>query len=139
MITQLQGISIGGIPIPSREPWFLGILAVHVTAGLIATIAGAVAMFSRKTAGHHPHAGSVYFWALVVACITMSPLAASRWSADWHLAGLGLFAFFSAYVGRRVRREQRPGWPVVHISGMGLSYVLMLTAFYVDNGPHLPI
>jgi hypothetical protein len=23
--------------------------------------------------------------------------------------------------------------------GNGLSYILMLTAFYVDNGPHLPL
>jgi hypothetical protein len=26
-----------------------------------------------------------------------------------------------------------------HICGMGLSYVALLTAFYVDNGPHLPV
>jgi hypothetical protein len=26
-----------------------------------------------------------------------------------------------------------------HIAGMGAGYVAMLTAFYVDNGPHLPL
>ena len=26
-----------------------------------------------------------------------------------------------------------------HIIGMGTAYVAMLTAFYVDNGPHLPL
>ena len=25
------------------------------------------------------------------------------------------------------------------MAGMGLSYILLLTAFYVDNGPHLPL
>jgi hypothetical protein len=25
------------------------------------------------------------------------------------------------------------------ITGLALSYILLLTAFYVDNGPHLPI
>jgi hypothetical protein len=26
-----------------------------------------------------------------------------------------------------------------HIAGMGIAYTAMLTAFYVDNGPHLPL
>ena len=32
----------------------------------------------------------------------------------------------------------RPG-DSPYIAGLGLSYVAMLTAFYVDNGPHLPV
>jgi hypothetical protein len=30
------------------------------------------------------------------------------------------------------------GWERLHIAGMGSSYVLMLIAFYVDNGKQLP-
>jgi hypothetical protein len=30
-------------------------------------------------------------------------------------------------------------WVTLHITGMGLSYILMLTAFYVDNGKNLPL
>jgi hypothetical protein len=42
-------------------------------------------------------------------------------------------------VGREARR-QRWNAPVdLHILGMGASYVVMLTAFYVDNGKNLPI
>src|SRR5436190_2176045 len=26
-----------------------------------------------------------------------------------------------------------------HIAGMGIGYTAMITAFYVDNGPHLPL
>jgi hypothetical protein len=29
--------------------------------------------------------------------------------------------------------------PRLHLSGMGASYILMLTAFYVDNGRNLPL
>jgi len=29
--------------------------------------------------------------------------------------------------------------PVVHLFAMGMSYVGLLTAFYVDNGPKLPL
>ena len=27
----------------------------------------------------------------------------------------------------------------VHVTGMAFSYILLLTAFYVDDGPHLPL
>jgi hypothetical protein len=27
----------------------------------------------------------------------------------------------------------------IHMTGMGASYVLLITAFYVDNGPNLPL
>src|SRR5262249_18995850 len=30
-------------------------------------------------------------------------------------------------------------WVRLHITGMGFSYILMLTAFYVDNGKNLPL
>ncbi len=32
-----------------------------------------------------------------------------------------------------------PGGDTGHILGMGIGYTAMLTAFYVDNGPHLPL
>lgn len=134
-----QGITVGGIPIPSREPWFLAIIAIHVAAGIIGTAAGAIAMLSRKGPGRHPTAGTVYFRALMVIAGTMSVLTIARWPANNHLAVLGVFAIVSAVTGRRARRRARPGWWRVHIPGMGLSYIFMLTAFYVDNGPHLPL
>ena len=37
------------------------------------------------------------------------------------------------------KRQRWRNWVRLHISGMGLSYVLMLTAFYVDNGKNLPL
>src|SRR5713226_5732494 len=37
------------------------------------------------------------------------------------------------------RGEEAPRWARFHIVGMGLSYVLLLTAFYVDNGKNLPL
>ena len=47
-------------------------------------------------------------------------------------------AFTAATIGYQHRRQNRPG-DFGHIAGMGVGYVAMLTAFYVDNGPHLPI
>jgi hypothetical protein len=61
-----------------------------------------------------------------------------RWRQDYKLFIIGAVAFAAAYTERRHRRQHRPG-DSPHIAGMGVSYVAMLTAFYVDNGPHLPL
>ena len=132
-------IVIGGIPLPSDAPLFLAIIALHVVAGLIAVIAGVVTMLSRKQAGRHPLAGTIYYWALALVFATMTALAFARWPEDYHLFTLGLFAFIAATIGRRARRRLWRGWPRVHICGMGTSYILLITAFYVDNGPNLPV
>jgi hypothetical protein len=131
--------TIAGFPLPSDTPLFLAFVAVHVAAGLIAVIAGAIAMLSRKRPGRHPRAGTVYYWALAVVFVTMCALAFSRWSEDYHLFILGLLSFVAATIGRTARRKLWPSWPRIHMTGMGASYILMITAFYVDNGPNLPL
>lgn len=130
-------IEVLGIPVPSSDPAFLGVLAVHVALGLLAVAAGATAMLTRKAAGRHPTAGSVYYVALGATWLTALVLTVFRPSQNWPLALLGSGAFAAATVGRSARRGAWRSWAHVHVIGMGTSYVLMLTAFYVDNGPHL--
>jgi len=131
--------AIAGIPLPSDAPLFLAFIAVHVATGLTAVIAGAIAMLSAKRPGRHPHAGTVYYWALAVVFVTMSALAFSRWREDYRLFILGLLSFVAATIGRRAMRKLWPSWPRIHMTGMAASYILMVTAFYVDNGPNLPL
>ncbi|MGH6814630.1 MAG: hypothetical protein ACREC6_02905 [Hyphomicrobiaceae bacterium] len=138
-MTTDRAIVIGGIPIPSDDPVFLAVLAVHVPAGLICTVAGIAAMLSRKRAGRHPTAGSIYYWSLSVVFATATALSVMRWTENYHLFILGVLALASASLGRMARRRRRPSWVRMHIVGMGMSYVLLLTAFYVDNGPNLPL
>ena len=69
---------------------------------------------------------------------TATALAAMRWAQDRYLFILGAVAFTAATVGYLHRRCHRPG-DTGHIAGMGIAYTAMLTAFYVDNGPHLPL
>ena len=71
--------------------------------------------------------------------VTASGLAAVRWNEDFHLFILGALAFTAAYLGRMARRKRWKHWVKLHVSGMGTSYVLLLTAFYVDNGKNLPL
>lgn len=132
-------ITVAGIVIPTNDPKFLAILAIHIPAGLVCVVAGATAMLSRKARGNHTRAGTLYYRSLIVVFATMSALAAMRWVEDYHLFIFGFLSFSAAVTGRRFV-SGRGAWRVrAHIIGMGTSYVLLLVAFYVDNGPNLPL
>ncbi len=128
-----------GIPIPSRSPIFLSAVALHVLVGLVCVVTGAIAMLSPKRRGRHPTFGTIYYWGLVFVFVSATGLSAVRWAEDYHLFILGLLAFIAASLGRAARRRRWRGWVRLHITGMGLSYILLLTAFYVDNGRSLPL
>lgn len=130
---------VAGIDIPSTSPIFLTIVAIHVLMGLTCIITGAVAMLSPKRRGRHPTFGTIYFWCLSAVFASATSLSIVRWAQDYHLFILGTLSFMAALGGRIVRRHRWPGWIRLHVTGMGLSYVLLLTAFYVDNGKNLPL
>jgi hypothetical protein len=127
-----------GDQVGSTAPVFLAFLAVHVLAGLTAVITGAIAALARKGSPRHIRAGRRYYWAITVVFATATALAAMRWRQDCYLFLIGAVAFTAATIGYLHRRRHRPG-DTGHIAGMGVAYVAMLTAFYVDNGPHLPL
>jgi hypothetical protein len=135
----LAATEVAGITIPSTSPAFLAGVALHVAFGLAAVFSGAIAMLSRKAPGRHPTFGTIYFWSLGGIFATASALAAVRWAEDATLFALAVVALAAAIVGRQARRRLWPAWPRVHMTGMGLSYIVMLTAFYVDNGKGLPV
>ena len=128
-----------GIPIPSTSPTFLTIVGLHVAVGLVCVVTGAIAMLSPKRSGRHPTFGTIYYWSLVAVFVSATPLSVMRWAENYHLFLLGVLAFASAFLGRTARQGRWAGWLRLHISGMGLSYILLLTAFYVDNGKNLPL
>jgi uncharacterized membrane protein len=127
---------IAGIEIPSTDPIFLAIVGVHIPLGLAAVVTGAIAMLSNKGRGRHSTFGTIYFWCLLAITVSATLLSIMRWAEDFHLFALGAAAFVCAWLGRlAVRRD----WIRLHLSSMGSSYTLMLIAFYVDNGPQLPL
>jgi cell division protein FtsW (lipid II flippase) len=128
-----------GIPIPSTDPFFLAIVGVDVLFGVAAVTAGAIAMLSNKGRGRHSNWGTTYFWFLFGVFVTMSALSFMRWAENYHLFILGALSFASAIFGRTAVQRRWHQWPRLHLTGMGASYVLMLTAFYVDNGKNLPL
>ena len=134
-----RGVVVLGIPIPSSSPLFLGVVASHVLAGTVCVVAGIVAMLSTKRPGRHPRAGSVYYWSLVVVFLSMTLLSVVRWPEDIQLLALGVLSLVAAVIGRTVRRRQKGRSLRLHATAMSVSYIALLTAFYVDNGPHLPL
>jgi hypothetical protein len=127
-----------GTDVGSTAPLFLAVLAVHVSAGLAAVISGAAAALTRKGSPRHRRAGRWFYRAISIVFATATILAAMRWRQDYYLFITGAVAFTAATIGYQHRRRHRPG-DTGHIAGMGAGYVAMLTAFYVDNGPHLPL
>ena len=132
-------IVVAGIIIPSDDRLFLSIVGLHVSVAMICVAAGLVAMLSEKRAGRHATAGAVYYWFLLTVFVSASALSFIRWEHNQLLFALGLLAFTLATIGRAARRRLWPLWVPVHIGGMGSSYIVLLIAFYVDNGKNLPL
>jgi hypothetical protein len=131
--------TVFGVPVPSSDRAFLIAVHVHILAGIVCVVAGLVAMLSHKGRGRHSKAGTVYYWSLAVVAATAAGLSATHWARDYHLFLLGVLAFAAASVARTALRRRWHHWISLHITGMGLSYTVMLTAFYVDNGRRLPL
>lgn len=127
-----------GDQVGSTAPVFLAFLAIHVAGGLTTVIAGAIAALTRKGSPRHVRAGHWFYSAITVVFVTATALTIMRWRQDYHLLIIGTVAFAAATIGYLHRRRHRLG-DTGHILGMGIGYVAMLTAFYVDNGPHLPL
>lgn len=131
---------VAGIEIPSTDPFFLVVvLGVHIPLGLSCVAIGAIAMLSRKRRGRHSRFGTTYFWFLLALLASATILSLMRWTENCHLLVLGASSFICAWIGRTALRHRWSSWVRLHISGMGLSYILMLVAFYVDNGMQLPL
>ena len=128
-----------GVPVPSTDPGFLAVVRFHILVGVACVIAGLVAMLSRKRRGRHSASGTIYYWCLAVLVASATGLSVVRWAENDHLFILGILSLIAATVGRTAPHRRWRHWVRVHIPGMGLSYILMVTAFYVDNGKNLPL
>ena len=128
-----------GMPVPSTDPGFLAVVRFHILVGVACVITGMVAMLSRKGRGRHSTSGTLYYCCLAVLVATATGLSMVRWAENYHLFILGILSLIAATAGRTALRQRWRNWVTMHITGMGLSYILMLTAFYVDNGKNLPL
>ena len=99
-------------------------------------VSGAGATLAEKGGRIHRRCGRAYLRALAVVWLSALGLVATRWPRFPHLLALAIVAATLAAAGYALRRRRSP---TGHVVCMGASYVAMLTAFYVDNGPKLPL
>jgi hypothetical protein len=128
-----------GIPVPSSDEKFIVFVIIHIMISLIAVISGLFAMFSDKKKGMHTTSGAVYYWSMLSSFVTVIILSIMRWPHNIHLLTIGTMAVVFTFTGRRLSRSKPQRWTRFHTLCMGMSYVLLLTGFYVDNGKNLPL
>lgn len=128
-----------GVPVPSVDPAFLAVVRFHIIIGITCVVAGIAAMLSNKRRRRHSTFGTIYYWCLALVVASATGLSVVRWTENYHLFFLGALSLIAATIARTALRQRWRHWAKPHITGMGLSYILMLTAFYVDNGKNLPL
>jgi hypothetical protein len=112
---------------------------MHGLFAIAAVLGGLIAMINPKRRGRHSSFGTVYYWSLVGVFISATILSIVRWTDDYHLFFLGAASLGSATLARMAARAHPKYWARLHAGGMSLSYLLLLIAFYVDNGKNLPL
>jgi hypothetical protein len=122
-------------------------LVVHALAGLTTAMLGIVAFSVPKGPTRHHRWGERYLWAYTILFLTATILSAQRWAADAYLFALAVLGYGFALCGYSARRfRQAPWllrtlgeyWVIAHLTGMIASYVMLWTAFYVDNAHLIP-
>lgn len=106
------------------------ILAVHIVAGVLALLAGAVALSSQKGGRRHVTAGKVYVWAMAVVVVTVVPLFVIEPGAfvRQFLLLVAVFSGYFVFSGYRVldrKGTTADGEPVDHYAA-GLVSVACL-------------
>jgi hypothetical protein len=134
---------IDGFPL-----YFFFPLVVHGLAGLTTGVTRVMTFRVPKGPGRHHRWGQRHLWAYSGVFLTATILSVQRWQADTYLFGLSVLGYgfaLSGYTARRfrqtawVRRVLGEHWVIAHIVGMIGSYVVLWTAFYIDNAHLIPL
>ena len=127
-----------GIPIPSSNKVFLTFVIIHILIAMACVISGLVAMLSEKGSRQHSLSGKVYLWCMLSTFATVVILSVMRWPHNIHLLVIGICTTTFTYTGYELAKPRKVNRTRLHTICMGLSYIFLLTGFYVDNGKNLP-
>jgi energy-converting hydrogenase Eha subunit A len=109
-----------------------GVLGVHIAAGAIALVLGALTLSAERAPSYRSRAGSAYQWTVLALAITAIALVGFEASELWWLALLAAFSYGLALVGylAPTRRRHR-AWIRAYAHGQGGSYIALVTALLV--------
>jgi hypothetical protein len=134
---------IDGFPLSFFLP-----LVVHALAALTTGVTGVITFSRPKRSVRHSTWGVRYLWAYTVVFLTAIILSVQHWPTDAYLVVLATIGYSFALGGYGVRRFRQEPWLLrvlgkqwisAHIVGMIGSYVVLWTAFYVDNAHLIPL
>jgi hypothetical protein len=108
------------------------IIVAHASVGVAVLLLGLIALTARKRRGRHTRAGTVYFWIMLPLLVSGLVIGArhpgiSPFEAAVIPTGVPLLLGYWA-VRRRPRRFLGQPWLTWHISGMGGSFIGVVTA-----------
>jgi uncharacterized membrane protein len=94
-------------------------LPFHVVAGLVALVAGAIALFSRKGGARHRSSGMVFVYSMLFMSATGALIAALRWTPISVIAGV--LTFYLVLTGLLTVRRRAPGHGAVDRVALGVA------------------
>ena len=133
---------IDGLPLSFFIP-----LVMHALAALTTGVTGVITFSRPIDSVRHPKWGERYLWAYTIVFLTAIILSVQHWPTDAYLVILATIGYgfaLAGYGARRfrqklmVRRILGKQWISAHIVSMIGSYVVLWTAFYVDNAHLFP-
>lgn len=80
------------------------LLAMHISGGMTALLAGLIPMFAEKGSRTHIIGGKVYLWAMWIAVFSALPLALLK--MNLFLGTIGIFTAYMVYTGNRAAQRK---------------------------------
>ncbi|WP_028548590.1 hypothetical protein [Paenibacillus sp. UNC451MF] len=114
------------------------ILILHIVAGTVCLITGAVSALVRKRKGWHTVFGEIYHAGYIVIFLSSISMAIMHWSESAYLFYIAIFSYAMALYGYTAKKSRRVDWLGRHIGGMLGSYIGVVTAVLVVNGHSIP-
>ncbi|MBG9588058.1 DUF2306 domain-containing protein [Cytobacillus firmus] len=118
---------------------FTIMLVIHIIAGSVCLLTGAIASIVKKKIGSHTMVGEVYHGGYLVIFITSVVMAIMNWSESAYLFYIAIFSYGLALFGYLARKLLWKNWLTMHIGGMLGSYIGVITATLVVNGSKIPL
>lgn len=118
--------------------YFKLLLILHIAAGTICLITGAISALVQKRKGIHTVVGELYHASYVVILLSSILMAIMHWSESAYLFFIAIFSYSFALYGYTAKKSRRAGWLGRHIGGMLGSYIGIITAVLVVNGHSIP-
>ena len=106
-------------------------LWVHVVAGVLAWVLGAIALWLSVNRRRPRDGLAAFHWSVLAVAISASLLVAFKPEELWWLWVLAVFSYGLALLGHLAPRERLPQWLRLGIHGQGGACIALVTATFV--------